>query len=145
MVLKDHDLRQLNEARILELKEKDPEALATLSVRLLEDLKEARERLNQNPSNSSRPPSSQAPWFRAQEDEEDTEDPSDDEDREDPPEEATADSAADTQPGPSGQDSTDNGEPQSGAIEHLALGTGKVPATGNMRRRGQPEPGTEML
>ena len=53
MVLKDHDLRQLNEARLLELKEKDPEALATLGIRLLKDLKEARERLNQNPSNSS--------------------------------------------------------------------------------------------
>ena len=110
MVLKDHDLRQLDEARIRDLKEKDPEALVSLSVRLLEDLKEARERLNQNPSNSSRPPSSQAPWFRAQEDEEDTEDPSDDEDREAPPEEATADPRADTQPGPSGQDSTDNGD-----------------------------------
>jgi transposase-like protein len=110
MVLKDHDLRQLDEKRIRDLKEKDPEALVSLSVRLLEDLKEARERLNQNPSNSSRPPSSQAPWFRAQEDEEDTEDPSDDGDREDPPDKATADSAADTQPGPSGQDSTDNGD-----------------------------------
>lgn len=35
-----------------------------LSVRLLEDLKEARERLNQNPDNSSRSPSSCTPWFR---------------------------------------------------------------------------------
>jgi transposase len=32
------------------------------STKLLSDLKEARERLDQNPSNSSRPPSSQAPW-----------------------------------------------------------------------------------
>ena len=110
MVLKDHDLRQLDEARIRDLKEKDPEALVNLSIRLLEDLKEARERLNQNPSNSSRPPSSQAPWFRAQEDEEDTEDPSGDEDSEDPPDKATADSAADTPPGPSGRDSTHNGD-----------------------------------
>jgi transposase len=70
MVLKDHDLRQLSEERILELREKDPDALAALSIRLLQDLKEARERLNQNPSNSSRPPSSQAPWLRARDDEE---------------------------------------------------------------------------
>ncbi len=67
MVLKEHDLRQLSEERILELREKDPDALAALSIRLLQDLKEARERLNQNPSNSSRPPSSQDPWLRAQE------------------------------------------------------------------------------
>jgi hypothetical protein len=33
-------------------------------LRALEDLKEARERLGQNPTNSSRPPSSQAPWDR---------------------------------------------------------------------------------
>ncbi|MCI0666668.1 MAG: DUF6444 domain-containing protein [Methylococcaceae bacterium] len=33
-----------------------------LSVRLLNALKEARERLKQNSRNSSRPPSSEAPW-----------------------------------------------------------------------------------
>jgi transposase len=38
--------------------------LRGLSLRLLEDLKEARERLRQNPNNSSRPPSSRAPWER---------------------------------------------------------------------------------
>jgi len=43
----------------------DPEALEGLSVRLLEDLKEARERLSQNPDNSSRPPSSRDPWQRS--------------------------------------------------------------------------------
>jgi transposase-like protein len=110
MVLKDHDLRQLDEERIRDLKEKDPEALVNLSIRLLEDLKEARERLNQNPSNSSRPPSSQAPWFRAQEDEEDTEVPSDDEHGEDPPEEAPAEPRSDRERGPSAQDCTDNGD-----------------------------------
>ncbi len=113
MVLKDHDLRQLDKERIRDLKEKDPEALMNLSIRLLEDLKEARERLNQNPSNSSRPPSSQAPWFRAQEDEEDTEDPLDDEgDREDPLDKAAADSPADTEPKPGskGKDATKNGD-----------------------------------
>ena len=40
------------------------EELRGLSERLLADLKEARERLNQGPSNSSRPPSSRAPWER---------------------------------------------------------------------------------
>ena len=43
----------------------DPEALRGLSLRLLADLKEARDRLNQGPENSSRPPSSRVPWERA--------------------------------------------------------------------------------
>jgi hypothetical protein len=72
MVLKDYDLRQLNEERIRELRVKDPDALAELSVRLLNDLKEARERLHQNPSNSSRPPSSRPAWSSAEDDEVDT-------------------------------------------------------------------------
>jgi transposase len=59
MHLSDHSLRQLDEAYLRGLEE---EALRGLSVRLLEDLKEAHERLNQTPSNSSRPPSSRAPW-----------------------------------------------------------------------------------
>lgn len=65
MHLKDHDLRQLNAERLHRLRLDDPEALEGLSVRLLEDLKEARERLSQNPDNSSRPPSSRDPWQRS--------------------------------------------------------------------------------
>jgi transposase len=38
------------------------ESLRSLSGKLLADLKEAHDRLNQNPSNSSRPPSTRAPW-----------------------------------------------------------------------------------
>ncbi len=67
MVLKDHDLRQLDEARLEQLHANDPDALLRVAKLLLEDLKEARERLNQNASNSSRPPSSQDPWFRENE------------------------------------------------------------------------------
>jgi hypothetical protein len=73
MKIKDHDLRQLNEERLQTLLDKDPAALLQLTVGLLDDLKEARERLNQNPSNSSCPSGSQDPWFRAG-DEESTED-----------------------------------------------------------------------
>lgn len=62
MHLSEHSLRQLDEAYLRGLEE---EALRGLSVRLLEDLKEAHERLNQTPSNSSRPPSSRAPWERS--------------------------------------------------------------------------------
>ena len=59
MRISDHSLRQLDEAYLERLEEG---ALRSLSGKLLADLKEARERLNQHSQNSSRPPSSQAPW-----------------------------------------------------------------------------------
>ena len=63
MHLSDHSLRQIDDAYLRSL---DLEALRGLSLRLLADLKEARERLNQGPTNSSRPPSSRAPWERGE-------------------------------------------------------------------------------
>jgi transposase len=63
MHLSDHDLRQMDEGWL----EKLPEAkLRQVSARMLQDLKEARDRLNQTPDNSSRPPSSRAPWEKGQ-------------------------------------------------------------------------------
>ncbi len=62
MVLKEHELLQIDEQFIRRLLEKDPDALAGLSIKLTHDLKEALERLNQNPSNSSKPSGSLAPW-----------------------------------------------------------------------------------
>jgi len=59
MRLSDYDLLQLTEEELLELPE---EVLRRLSVKLLYDLKEARERLKQTSRNSSRPPSSDLPW-----------------------------------------------------------------------------------
>ena len=59
MQLSNHDLSQLDEDELLNLTE---EELRQLSIRLLNDLKEARERLSQNSHNSSRPPSSDEPW-----------------------------------------------------------------------------------
>jgi transposase len=61
MHLSDHSLSQLDEAYVQAL---DEGRRRGLSLRLLEDLKEARERLRQNPNNSSRPPSRRAPWER---------------------------------------------------------------------------------
>ena len=55
-------LRQIDEERINKLSET---AVKNLSITLLNDLKEARERLNQNSKNSSIPPSSEAPWDKA--------------------------------------------------------------------------------
>ena len=62
MRLSDHDLLQLTEEELLDLPE---EVLRRLSVKLLYDLKEARERLRQTSRNSSRPPSSDLPWDKA--------------------------------------------------------------------------------
>lgn len=61
MHLSPHSLRQIDDAYLQSL---EVEALRGLSMRLLADLKEASDRLNQGPENSSRPPSSQAPWER---------------------------------------------------------------------------------
>ena len=59
MQLSEHDLKQLDEETIRSLQARP---LRTLSLKLLADLKEARDRLNQSPDNSSRPPSSRVPW-----------------------------------------------------------------------------------
>jgi hypothetical protein len=61
MHLGPHSLRQIDDAY---LQSWEVEALRGLSARLLADLKEAWDRLNQGPENSSRPPSSRAPWER---------------------------------------------------------------------------------
>ena len=61
MHLSPHSLRQIDDAYLQSL---EVEALRGLSMRLLADLKEAWDRLNQGPENSSRPPSSRAPWER---------------------------------------------------------------------------------
>ena len=61
MHLSDHSLRQMDEDYVQSL---EVEALRGLSLRLLADLKEARDWLNQGPENSSRPPSSRVPWDR---------------------------------------------------------------------------------
>jgi len=62
MKLSDHDLLQLTERELLELPE---EVLRRLSIKLLVDLKEVWERPKQTSRNSSRPPSSDAPWSDA--------------------------------------------------------------------------------
>ena len=71
MHLSQHSLRQLDKAYPDSL---DEVALRVLSVNLLEDLKEAWDRLNQGPKNSSRPPSSRAPWERQRSERESDED-----------------------------------------------------------------------
>jgi hypothetical protein len=59
MLVSDDDLRKLDDAQ---LKGLSHEQLLELSRQVVRDLKDARDRLNQNPDNSSRPPSTQVPW-----------------------------------------------------------------------------------
>jgi hypothetical protein len=59
MLVSDDDLRKLDDAH---LKGLSHEQLLELSRQVVRDLKDARDRLNQNPDNSSRPPSTQVPW-----------------------------------------------------------------------------------
>lgn len=59
MNLKDHDLKQIDRDYLGGLA---PDKLVEVSLKLLEDLKEARDRLNQTAQNSSRPSGSYAPW-----------------------------------------------------------------------------------
>jgi len=79
-----------------------------LTNRLVDDLKEARERLNQNPSNSSRPSGSQDPWFRAADDESTGEMQEDDEGTEEVEEEE--DDGSDRKPEQSGSASSEKEE-----------------------------------
>ena len=62
MRLTEHDLKQLDEEYLSRL---SPEQLLHLSEKLLNDLREARDRLNEGPQNSSRPSGSYAPWEQA--------------------------------------------------------------------------------
>jgi len=66
MVLEEQELLQIDEAFLRKLFESNPQALLGLSIKLIGDLKEALERLNQNPSNSSKPSGSQAPWDKGE-------------------------------------------------------------------------------
>ena len=60
MALSRHDLNQIDDGYIDSLSEAQ---MHKLCCRLRDDLIELHDRLNQNPSNSSRPPSSREPWF----------------------------------------------------------------------------------
>jgi transposase len=62
MKLNVQQLTQIDEQYIICLLNRDVDALAALTLTLVNDLKEAHERLNQNPSNSSKPSGSLAPW-----------------------------------------------------------------------------------
>jgi len=68
MELTDHSLKQLTPEFI---KNQSHDDLICLSLKLLKDLQESRDRLNQNSSNSSRPPGSMPPWEKTDQKEND--------------------------------------------------------------------------
>ena len=57
--LTDHDLIQMDDEWVSALTSSEKEALL---IRALFELRKSRDRLNQSPSNSSKPPSTRAPW-----------------------------------------------------------------------------------
>ena len=59
MKLSDSDLRQLDKARVLGMQ---PQHKDKLLITLIDDLREARERLGAHSQNSSRPPRTDSPW-----------------------------------------------------------------------------------
>ena len=67
MRLKDNDLKQLDREYFARL---TSEQLMDIAEKLLNDLRDARDRQNETPKNSSRPSGSYAPWEQAQEAEE---------------------------------------------------------------------------
>lgn len=141
MKLSDHDLQQLDTDW---LHKRSREELLYVSQKLLEDLKEARERLNRNSSNSSVPPGSQAPWFRPGEAKDD------DEDEDDTllaPEDKTADDPTDTQEtaAPAGETAEEPKAPKVPKAERSApRNPGKQPgAQGFGRTQILPLSGTE--
>ncbi|MCP4206774.1 MAG: IS66 family transposase [Shimia sp.] len=121
MLLKNHSLGQIDEPYMRSLSHED---LIKLSTKLLNDLKEAREQLNQGPSNSSRPPSSQAPWESGEEVE--------DEDEGEP---SSSESLSDEQD--SGSDEDEAQTPSGQAEDGVAASNTQEPAA--KRKAGKPK------
>jgi len=71
MKLSDHDLQQID-SNWLDVRSQ--EELLHVSKNLLDDLKEARERINQNSANSSIPSGSEPPWYKPSDDEDENDD-----------------------------------------------------------------------
>jgi len=114
MHLSKHDLFQMNDEW---LKKLPAELLLEVSKRPLHDVKELQDRLNQYPDNSSRPPTSQAPWAKTG----DSQEQSGAAD-----EIGTADAAAETATGSSTEE-TEQAPPADGQRPSIQKGSGKRP------------------
>ncbi len=142
MQLSDYDLKQLNEEYVGSLAE---DRLRALTLKLLVDLKETRDRLNQNPGNSSRPPSSCAPWETAASDDPyNSDNPNPDSDETEQEEDGEAEGEDDEAEGPAQSpesDETEETESKEPAQEDGPSAKGKpgkqVGAPGFGRKLGQ--------
>ena len=114
MHLSKHDLFQMTNEW---LKKLPAELLLEVSKRLLHDVKELQDRLNQNPDNSSRPPTSQAPWAKTGDSEEQ---------RGAADESDTADAAAERATG-SATEETEQASPVDGQRSSTKKGSGRRP------------------
>ncbi|SEH06646.1 IS66 family transposase [Candidatus Venteria ishoeyi] len=102
MTLSDNDLQQINEDW---LRERTKKELLYLSHTLLVDLKEARERINQNSANSSVPSGSESPWFHPAND---TDSEEDDDTPIPPPPDETENNKTQASPEQDSQDNSDS-------------------------------------
>jgi transposase len=130
MHLSDHDLRQLDDAYLERLSE---EAARVLLGKTVADLKEARERLGQNPDNSSRPPSTRAPWTSLGHDDAaedaaagDTSEAAADSETQADSDAADCAPSTDTAPKPAGATGTDGGERKRPGRRQGAPGHGRT-------------------
>ncbi len=124
MRLSEHDLKQIDEEYVRTL---EPDKLRELFLKVLADLKETRDRLNQNPENSSRPPSTRAPWERTAQEEED-----DDGEEEPVAEEGPAEEQEEREP----TEISTEGKSEVSSEETVATGNGKPGKPG--KRKGDP-------
>lgn len=108
MHLSAHDLKQMDEEWLQRL---PPEMLLAVSKRLLADVKHLQDRLNQNPSNSSRPPSSRAPWDK-------TPASAQNQDASSPPDQPAAEPAAPTAPDTAAEGGTPAPAPPAASDPH---------------------------
>lgn len=129
MQLNTHDLKQLDDRYLCALPQ---EALQRLSSKLLSDLKEAHDRLNQNSSNSSRPPSSQSPWENREEI------ASGDDDEEKVPREAGSEGATDPRKEGKGEDDAADGQKDKPSTDAKDPKTEPKPSGRLGKRPGEP-------
>ncbi|ABK42967.1 transposase IS66 [Magnetococcus marinus MC-1] len=99
MKLSDHDLLQIDEEYLSSLSSAE---LLAVSRKMLEDLKESRERLNRTPDNSSQPPSSRPAYLGIPVEQDETLSDEDEEDVSPVEKKGTDDADGDDSPGPSG-------------------------------------------
>jgi len=139
MTLSDHDLRQLDESYIGSLAH---DQLRLLSLKLLADLKVARDRLNRTPQNSSVPSGSQPPWANGTRKDTDSDVDEDETDEDDLLKDALSKNAKEHSENTEGDgDSIGAGKPSSGKRDQNSPVVQKGQSGGNKKRKPGKQPG----